>query len=105
MPEKKAATNKAPELTPQTRPIIVEDQGERFAKLSHPAETLARVIFENCGAAKAEAVAKELKKLITAAGNHVPTSDSAEAMKQKHAALSQQLPADGSIPEFLRRQQ
>ena len=100
MPEKKAATNKAPEPTPQTRPIIVEDQDERFAKLSHPAETLARVIFETCGAAKADAVAKELNKLITAAGNDVPTDASAEAMKAKHELLADD---DLSIPASLRR--
>jgi hypothetical protein len=81
--------------TLQTQPIIVN--------LSHPAETLARVIFETCGAAKADAVAKELNKLITAAGNDVPTNDSAEAMKAKLAAFNQQLPADGSIPAFLDR--
>jgi hypothetical protein len=74
VPEKKAATNKSPEPTLQTQPIIVN--------LSHPAETLARIIFETCGTAKAEALAKELNKLI---------------------ALNQQLPADGSIHAFLDR--
>jgi hypothetical protein len=93
MPEKKAATNKTPEPTPQTQPIIVN--------LSYHAETLARVIFETCGAAKADAVAKELNKLITAAGNGVSIDASAETMKAKYdEALSED---DLSIPACLRR--
>jgi hypothetical protein len=74
-----------------------------FINLSHPAETLARVIFETCGAAKAVAVAKELNHLLAASGNDVPTDGSAEAKKAKLAAFNQQLPADGSIPAFLDR--
>jgi Protein of unknown function (DUF3102) len=42
---------------------IVFDQGECFAKLSHPAATLAKVIFDVCGAGKACAVAAAIKTM------------------------------------------
>jgi hypothetical protein len=76
MPEKKAATNKTPEPTLQTQPVIVN--------LSQPAEKIASLIFETCGAAKADAIAQELNKLITTTGNGVSTDASAETMKAKY---------------------
>jgi hypothetical protein len=87
--------------TLQTQPIIVN--------LSHPAETLARVIFENCGAAKSGEVAKELNHLIesggnerhAANGNSVDADASVETIKAQHEALN--IPADLSIPDCLRR--
>jgi ParB/RepB/Spo0J family partition protein len=49
--------------------------GEHFAKLSHSAETLARVIFETCGENKSADIAKALGKLVTACGLRVRLPD------------------------------
>jgi hypothetical protein len=77
---------------------VIIDNGERFARLSQAPNILAKNIFEACGPQKAADIVTELQKLLAQTGNGVDPETSAEPMKAKFA-----LPADGSIPDFMRR--